>query len=155
MGPANFQLFVFPIFIPNELTAISLSVRTTTNPVTPGTARIGIYNSGVDGEPSSLLLDAGTISYSAINTTYTITISQVLTPGWYWMGAVPQSGSASFNGYQTGSANQAVATQRSLNNISSFFGVTGYVTTGITGALPSNPTFSATSGLGIMVKVGF
>jgi len=50
-----------------------------------GTAsvRLGIYNT-TSGVPSTVVLDAGLVAPIAASTSYEITISQALTPGWYW-----------------------------------------------------------------------
>jgi hypothetical protein len=50
-----------------------------------GTVRLAIYNNGTNMLPSSLVLDAGSVTCTAANTTYAITISQSLTKGWYWL----------------------------------------------------------------------
>jgi hypothetical protein len=63
--------------------------------------RIGIFNhDAATGKPSTLVLDAGTISTGTGNAgtvatggtpgIYELTVSQALTPGWYWVGAVIQ-----------------------------------------------------------------
>jgi hypothetical protein len=59
--------------------------------------RLGIYNNS-NKKPSTVVLDAGTVAFSATTTVYAITINQTLTPGWYWLAAVMQSsgGSTSF-----------------------------------------------------------
>lgn len=52
-------------------------------------ARLGIYNMGADGNPGSLLLDAGTVSLAVTSTVQTITISQALAGrSWYWLASV-------------------------------------------------------------------
>jgi hypothetical protein len=57
-----------------------------------GTAsvRVGIYNNS-DGKPTTVSLDAGTVSCTAANTTYSVTISHTLNEGWYWLAATMQS----------------------------------------------------------------
>ena len=50
-------------------------------------ARLGIYNSGPDGKPSSLVLDAGEVSVAGTGTK-AITINQALTKGLYWLAFV-------------------------------------------------------------------
>ena len=142
-----------PMFISTALTAISLTVRTVTH-TTNGVARLGIYNMASTGEPGSLLLDAGTISYTASSQTHTVTISQALDVGWYFFGMVNQSGSSTWQGYATGSSVGAQNTQRAFS-LASNTAVTNYRTTGVTGALPSTPTWSPDNTNGIMVKVGF
>lgn len=62
------------------------------------TVRLGIYNSDSTGKPSTLILDAGTVSPSAANTNYAVTIAQTLSAGQYFLAANAQSitGSAAY-----------------------------------------------------------
>ena len=51
-----------------------------------GVVRLGIYNNdSTTGKPSTVLLDAGTVSTTAPTTVFQITISQSLSPGTYWL----------------------------------------------------------------------
>jgi hypothetical protein len=152
-APVTNRLLVIPIFIPNQLTATSLNVRVNTV-TTSGVARLGIYNNGSGGAPGSLLLDAGTISYSTNSTTHTITISQVLNIGWYWFGCVVQSGSSTWNGYENGANHGATSTQRSFSLGSSNATISYYVE-GVSGVLPSTPTFIHSNLGSPMIQVGF
>jgi hypothetical protein len=45
---------------------------------------LGVYNNA-DDVPTSLLFDAGTASVTAANETATITISETINAGWYWL----------------------------------------------------------------------
>ena len=49
-----------------------------------GSVRLGIYNN-TNGFPSTVLLDAGTATPSAASQANSITISQSLSAGWYWL----------------------------------------------------------------------
>jgi hypothetical protein len=54
--------------------------------------RMGIYESGSDGLPGALLLDAGAATAPVASTALTITISQALVGGTlYWLGLVSDS----------------------------------------------------------------
>jgi hypothetical protein len=48
------------------------------------TVRLGIYNDS-NGEPTTVDLDAGTVSFTAANQAQQITISETLGQGWYWL----------------------------------------------------------------------
>ena len=48
------------------------------------TIRLGIYNMG-QGVPTTVVLDAGTVSATTATSQYTITINQALTQGWYYL----------------------------------------------------------------------
>ena len=75
-----------PIFVRENRTFNRIAIATT--PTFSGTAsvRLGIYNI-TSGVPSTVVLDAGLVAPIAATTVYEITISQALTPGWYWLAA--------------------------------------------------------------------
>lgn len=63
-----------------------------------GVVRLGIYNNDdTTGKPSTVVLDAGTVSVTGTNTAYEITISQSLAPGNYWLAFVEQTAPTSGN----------------------------------------------------------
>jgi hypothetical protein len=106
------------------------------------TMRLGIFKSdGTNNLPKTLQLDAGTIDSSTTGMK-TISISQTLTPGLWYLGAVWQGGSVSptvnsnspsyslnmpFMGNSTGTGNTAY---------------TGYYTDSVTGAFASTYTIT-------------
>jgi hypothetical protein len=47
--------------------------------------------------PSTVALDAGTVSCTASNTVFSITIDQTLTKGWYWLAANTTSAATTNN----------------------------------------------------------
>ena len=71
--------------------ARAMTVDRITMAVTVGAAgkkaRLGIYNSGADGKPLSLLLDAGELAVDGSGVK-AITINQSLTKGLYWLACV-------------------------------------------------------------------
>jgi hypothetical protein len=91
------------------------------------TIRLGIYNNS-NKQPSTVLLDAGTVVGNVSTTVYSITINQTLDAGWYWLAGVVQA-------VTTGNA--AVTT---IGNISSFD--QGLLTATFNGF---NPTWSQAS----------
>ena len=79
-----------PIYVP-ACTVDRIAITTqTVAALANKTCRLGIYNN-TNGAPSTVLLDAGTVSATASNTVYEITISQALTAGWYWLAANMQT----------------------------------------------------------------
>lgn len=86
-----------PFLVEKTQTFDRIACRTSSTVTGSGTMRLGIYNNS-NKRPSTVLLDAGTVAFSAVSTVYAITIDQTLTPGWYWLAAVMQSsgGSTSF-----------------------------------------------------------
>jgi hypothetical protein len=71
------------------------------------TVRLGIYNNS-NKNPSTVVLDAGTVVASAATVVYSITINQSLSPGWYWLAAVVQ-------------ATTGVSSLRGIQDISAFY----------------------------------
>jgi hypothetical protein len=98
-GPTNNRLYYQPIYVPRTITVDRFAVTHVATSAGAGSVmRLGIYNSTGD-LPSTLLLDAGTVDLStAANAFKTVTVSQVLTPGVYWLACVAQitSGSPTF-----------------------------------------------------------
>jgi hypothetical protein len=94
-------------------------------------------------------LDAGTVSVSAIGTTYTITISQILSEGFYWL-AFCQQGTAPSIGSYVGSVNSQSTPNLLFNTsaatpISNF--AAGYFQSSVTGAFAnaSSPTITTST----------
>ena len=89
-----------PFWVNSTTTFDRIAVRTGTV-TTSGTMVLGIYNDGTltAGRPGTLLLNAGSVSYTANNTEYAITINQTLTRGWYWLASYVTGGSSTWRGY--------------------------------------------------------
>jgi hypothetical protein len=73
-----------PMYFPNSTTLDRINIATRNTFSGTATIRMGIYNDN-GGVPNTVLLDAGTVSATAASTTYSITISQAVTAGWYWL----------------------------------------------------------------------
>ena len=152
-NPTANRMFLLPMFVSKTLTATNLQVYTNTV-TTSGSVRLGIYDTNyTTGEPGSLVVDGGTVAYSANNAVYSVTISASLTAGWYWTAAVVQSGNSTWLGTPNGAnANTSYFTQRSHQSNSGNI-VLGYFTDSVTGALPSAPSWTLTNSAIMMVKV--
>jgi hypothetical protein len=96
---ANLNMVYYsPIFIPETTTFDRITVRTGGSFSGSGVVRIGIYNNdSTKDEPSTVVLDAGTVATSAANTNYEITINQSLNAGIYWLAFVSQTNAATNN----------------------------------------------------------
>lgn len=134
-------MYASPIYVPYTTTFDRLSATTGTSFTTSGNARYGIYDCNTSGEPNNLILDAGTVAFSAASTGYSITINQTLTPGWYFLVFVSQSGNSTWFGFSSAQTNSGPMGR--VINATSTNAVTQYAATGATGALPS--TFGAVS----------
>jgi hypothetical protein len=95
---ANRTAFV-PIFIVETTTLDRIAIRTGSSFSGTATVRVGIYNS-TGGQPSTVSLDAGTVSATAVGTAYAITINHSLSPGLYFLAQNSQT-AASTNNFQS------------------------------------------------------
>jgi hypothetical protein len=107
------------------------------------TIRLGIYNVGANNKPTTLVLDAGTVSASAANTVYEITINQALNAGYYYLAINYQSGVQAYamyisdpilpvGGYADNMTNQGINSQM-------------YYQTGVSGAFATAGTLVASN----------
>jgi hypothetical protein len=101
-GPAGLAIthqtaYYTPIYIDQITTVDRIAIRTGNAFSGTASVRLGIYNNDEStGKPSTVLLDAGTVAPIANLTTYQITISQSLNPGFYWV-VMCQQGTAPTN----------------------------------------------------------
>lgn len=92
-------LYAIPFIVPDTHTYDRIAVECTTqDAVEPNDARLGIYTDSGAGAPDALVLDAGEIDLTGTGAKE-ITISQQLTPGWYWLAFVTESGVGIFRCY--------------------------------------------------------
>jgi hypothetical protein len=140
----NQTTYYTPIYIDQTTTVDRILVRTGSTFSGTATVRLGIYNNDVStGQPSTVLLDAGTISATAASTNYQITISQSLSTGFYWV-AMCQQGTA-----PTTPAYFANTPSSTSNNFYIFTStspgssvISGYTQSSVTGAFASAGTLS-------------
>lgn len=90
-----------PIFIPTAITLDQLAIEVSTPSGTGGsTARMGIYNADTDWQPTSLVVDAGTVATDS-GGVKTATINQALPPGRYLL-AINASVSVACRAFRAG-----------------------------------------------------
>ena len=143
--PSANTTYFTPIFVPNAVTADRIGGLVTAF-TTTGNVRFGIYND-TNGLPSTVLLDAGTVSASSA-TSFFITISQALSVGIYWLAINQQSGTSSWAATQAGSATSVF--QNGPISITNFqINRTAYVQNSVSGAFGTAaslvPTTSTTA----------
>lgn len=131
-----------PFFVEQNTTFDRIAVGTSNTFTGSSTIRLGIYNNS-NRQPSTVVLDAGTVSCTASGTLYSITISQSLSSGWYWLASVAQSvsGTSSFN---------SLASPMMFRNGTMASGLSTYVTelwqeSSITGAFATAGTLARNS----------
>jgi len=141
----NQRVYYTPIFVPTTTSYDRLAIRTSATFSGTASVRLGIYNES-SGLPSTLVLDAGTVSATAASTTYEITISQNLNPGFYWLAFCQQSAPA------TGTYIGAVASGASIQNYYLLSQVTpdangqaGVVQSSVSGAFATATSLSAST----------
>lgn len=93
----------FPMWIENTTVVDQLAVRTSGATGTTGTMVLGLYNdhATAPGRPGTLRLEAGSIDFSAANTTYAVTIDHTLSRGLYWLAGYVRNGGSgtTWNGF--------------------------------------------------------
>ncbi len=139
-----------PIWVPNTVTATSLKIEVTTIGSTGSVIRLGIYNDNL-GQPGTLLVDAGTVSGTTTGVK-SATISQVLTPGLYWLSGCQQG--APVTTTTTRSVNGGLALMEGPRVSGETYLRGCYSNYGITGAFATYATFALDSGDFMNVVLG-
>jgi len=147
--------YYVPVYLPTG-TADRLVIRTTGSYSGTAAVRMGIYNN-TNGFPTTVLVDGGTVSATASNTTYSITISTAVTAGWYWL-AVNAPDNGGQNDYWTfdfSSRTTLVNGFIGSNSSSLTYGANplGYYQTGVSGAFATAGTLVSLEGVFPIVKV--
>ena len=135
--------YYIPIYLP---TFSADRIAFTTSSVTGGTngaVRMGLYNSSsTTGRPTTVVFDAGTVTATAISTEYSITISQNINAGWYYLAINPTTTtwrcSAAANAQQISYFN-------SISTTTSAAALTHFTESGITGAFTTAGTLTGVS----------
>jgi hypothetical protein len=92
------RTYYTPFYVSETTTFDRIAIRTSTFTGT-ASVRLGLYNNS-NGQPTTVAFDAGTVSATAQGVAYTITISQTVSAGWYWLATNMQStsGTTTFTG---------------------------------------------------------
>jgi hypothetical protein len=141
-GAGQNTTYYIPIYLAGT-TYDRIGFKTGASQSTSATVRLGIYNVGANNKPTTLVLDAGTVSASAANTVYEITISQTLNAGYYYLALNSQSANQLYamyisdpvfpvGGYADNMGNQYINSQM-------------YYQTGVSGAFATAGTLVASN----------
>ncbi len=142
------RIYYVPIFL-SAATYTKLGIEVTT--LASGNARLGIYGNS-NGIPGSRLVDGGTVATGTTGEK-SVTISQVLNAGWYWL-AVICDAAAVVRGDNGASAGGIVRVSLGINNLSDNDTVY-YFEAGSGGALPSSAgSLTAQAGATVAPRVG-
>jgi len=138
-----------PIFIQATTTLDRIACVTGTGFVGTATVRLGIYNDN-GGVPSTVVLDAGTVSATAASTAYQITISQSLSPGFYWLAFCQQATAPTTSSWLiTSTGNTSPVNLMGGSTTPNGNVVTGFIQDSVTGAFAtaSSPTAAISAAL--------
>lgn len=138
-----------PFLVERTTTFDRIACRTATTITGTSTVRLGIYNNS-NKQPTTVLLDAGTVSVNATATTYPITINQTLNPGWYWLAHVVNSTTGTHSFLQVADAIPFGQTALSAT----FALQPAYTQTGVTGAFATaSPTATTNNRILVALRV--
>ena len=140
------RTYYLPVFLPTA-SYDRISIRTGDYAGT-ATVRLGLYNaSATTGLPTTVVFDAGTVSPTAIDTNYEITISQSLSAGYYYMAFNLQAFTGDGNYFAGGV--MTTPPLPFLLTATSFglgLGITHFTENSITGAFATAGTLNAQTG---------
>lgn len=144
--PSQSRLVAYPFWFDVDFAVDRISLEVTTTAAS-STVRLGLYSPGADGMPGALYKDYGTIDSATANGVITITLSETITRGLYWICSVAQGGSPTVRGRGIASA---IMPQSTGGNVNAY----AVYVDNITGALPS--TFGTPTQYQLNVpKIGF
>lgn len=138
-----------PFYLPKETTFDRIACEVVTAGTAGAVVRLGIRQSGSDGMPSTLELDAGTVVADGTTGIKEKTISQTLAAGIWWLEACTQVAASTLRVHASNVGSFAVALpQFSPSSLGASY--VGYYNSsgGVTGALPSAFTPNVSLGAG-------
>jgi hypothetical protein len=141
------RTYYVPIYL-SGYTLDRIGFRTASGYSGTASTRLGIYNVDTSGKPSTVFLDAGTVSSAAPSTNFEITISSTPPAGYYYLalnmqtvGASPEV--AAMSGALGTFINSAHPLTSTLNT-TTYSPI--YIQSGVTGAFATATSLSLTSG---------
>lgn len=137
------RTYYAPIYIDQTTTVDRITIRTANTFAGTATVRLGIYNNdATTGQPSTVLLDAGTVSATAASTNYEITINQTLTTGFYWVAMAQQGTAPTTSAYFGNSIGSTVNLLMASFNSPGGNANVGYIQNSVTGAFATAASLS-------------
>lgn len=137
------RTYYAPIYIDQTTTVDRITIRTANTFAGTATVRLGIYNNdATTGQPSTVLLDAGTVSATAASTNYEITINQTLTTGFYWVAMAQQGTAPTTSTYFGNSIGSTVNLLMASFNSPGGNANVGYIQNSVTGAFATAANLS-------------
>lgn len=148
-APTNTTSY-FPFYVQKGATFDRIACATGGGFSGTAVVRLGIYNNDpTTMKPSTVVLDAGTVSCTAATTLYTITISQALNTGLYWLAANMQT-AATTSAFLSANTSQNVYNW-GIGDATNYW--LCYNEASITGAFATAGTVSPSSSPGPLVRL--
>jgi hypothetical protein len=148
------RVTTLPFWVHATTTFDRIGIRVTATAAS-STIRLGIYSSNANYEPTTLVLDAGTVDSATAISNQEITINQELTPGMYFLAATAQGGTPSWQVVGNNPLSIPGFSSIPFNSIAGNQGIlTNYFVGSVSGALP-NPfgsTSSTTNGPRVFLR---
>lgn len=143
------QVQYVPVYLP-AATYDRIAIRSGASHSGTSTVRLGLYNAGSDGKPSTVVFDAGTVAVNAASTNFEITINQTISAGYYYLAGVNQSANNTFIAYGSGDSPPSVRIGTGLN--ANYF--TGFHQTGVSGAFATATNLVASADIfGMAIRI--
>lgn len=152
-APSNNTLRATPIYVVRRRTIDRIGIETTIDGEAGSKLRLGIFAS-VPGEmyPGALLVDAGQVAGDGGAAAKELTISQVVEPGWIWLGVCAQSAPTTRPTIRV-LGNSSYMGLIGRSTVGNFASASGYEQTGVSGGFPL--TFTTTVAVAIAGQVFF
>jgi hypothetical protein len=140
--PVHQRVYYTPILIDSTTSFDRLAFQSGSTFLGTATVRLGIFANS-NGNPATLILDAGTVSVTAASTVYEITISQSLDAGFYWL-AFCQQGTAPSTSVYFGATGDAAAVNMSIGGAASpnSLAIAGQIQSNVSGAFSNAASLS-------------
>jgi hypothetical protein len=138
------RTYYSPIYIDQTTSVDRIAVRSGSTFSGSTEVRLGIYNNDQStGLPSTVFLDAGTVSVTASATTYQITINESINAGFYWVVMAQQSTAPTIANYLSNSTGGSVNVLMQTSSIPAASQNMGYFQNSVTGAFATAGTLSS------------
>ncbi len=135
------QTYYTPVYLPG-FAFDRISCKTGSSHTGTSTVRLGIYNNDpLTGKPTTVYLDAGTVSCTASNTVYEITISNTPPAGFYWLAFNCQTKTATSQ-FSAAVAGQNAISPLTMNAVDATNKYSYWDQTGVTGAFTTAASLS-------------
>lgn len=142
------QIYAYPFTVPKSTSFDQITVSLVTVAAS-SVVRLGVYTCLSTGLPGNLSFDAGTVDTSTATGTKTITISQTLAAGTYYLVAVAQGGAPTMRSIQNSANGTYLVVSTTAHAVANT-----YTKSSVTGALPSSfGTPSGTSTIGVAIQL--